>query len=639
MSSLHIRHLIEYSFTYPPLRQSIASYSFIPLDELWKRGETSYTHNSTVAITYNQGIERAHPTTSRLMERIQTKSNLSIRAVRAPTTGLWKKMGKKTVRTMSIVSALKPKPSQSLQREMIPPNASSSSVTKQQFMTKKETPDDKWTARTPWLTYVSTEARSAASKRKLFPDTSRINKMATREKQLQQEERAKSKTKAEDMSKSAVAMARADLTSSTSLPQKVVEPDVPRDLTKMTALAAETRRRLDPDIYFATGNPKINHDFFDQTMSYDARASVDVRNMRFITRPKQSDISYVVHPEYKNSYNKSEEYRKQLLQDMKKIKQPIVKPRHVPERCPVKVSRLDEPVGNLETYLLRLLAQQQLERSLKDKMPDVSNATTEWIGPKQMEQSGLEKRRSSGQMLISRSNFRSEATRHRQQLDKELSTTAEDRPTSGPERHTRSSLLQQRKMKENNPFKNARLCEDTRKREEKNLVLRRPTIFNYHESGKCQKFPWTLSKSLTSSSLSQQPKPEINNPRDSSHEMLTTPLEPTISSSVEPVAENTVDYIKVRVASTEMKRKLQDVPLIVLDDKDLPDTDETSSPCYSLAPASKEAPDPHEEVAPDAIVLQFDGQQLVGYLVERLAAGPHPFALPGLMQLLGLVAL
>ena len=47
-------------------------------------------------------------------------------------------MGKKTVRTMSIVSALKPKPSQALQREMIPPNASSSSVTKQQSMTKKE---------------------------------------------------------------------------------------------------------------------------------------------------------------------------------------------------------------------------------------------------------------------------------------------------------------------------------------------------------------------------------------------------------------------------------------------------------------------------------------------------------------------
>ena len=71
-------------------------------------------------------------------------------------------------------------------------------------------------------------------------------------------------------------------------------------------------------------------------------------------------------------------------------------------------AKLDEPVGNLETYLLRLLAQQKLERSLKDKMPDVSNPTTEWIGPKQMEQSGLEKRRFSGQMLSSRSNFRYE---------------------------------------------------------------------------------------------------------------------------------------------------------------------------------------------------------------------------------------
>ena len=30
-------------------------------------------------------------------------------------------------------------------------------------------------------------------------------------------------------------------------------------------------------------------------------------------------------------------------------------------------------------------------------------------------------------------------------------------------------------------------------------------------------------------------------------------------------------------------------------------------------------PDPHEEVVTDAIVLQFDGQQLMGYLVERLA--------------------
>ena len=39
---------------------------------------------------------------------------------------------------------------------------------------------------------------------------------------------------------------------------------------------------------------------------------------------------------------------------------------------------------------------------------------------------------------------------------------------------------------------------------------------------------------------------------------------------------------------------------------------------YSLASTSKEAPDIHE-VAPDATMLQFDGQQLVGYIVERLA--------------------
>ncbi|KAI0225618.1 hypothetical protein LSAT2_023648 [Lamellibrachia satsuma] len=146
-----------------------------------------------------------------------------------------------------------------------------------------------------------------------------------------------------------------------------------------------------------------------------------------------------------------------------------------PAKCIASV-QLREPIDGLENALLRTIAEQKIEQTRMTKIHSVTGAL-DWIGPKSELPHGH--KANEGRTHSSRATCKSAATRHRQHLDI-LAASNEDCPTSGDARHTRSTLLRQRKAREAaSPEGNVRLCQEKKMRDHMSKDENKQSILTY----------------------------------------------------------------------------------------------------------------------------------------------------------------
>ncbi|KAI0213963.1 hypothetical protein LSAT2_000939 [Lamellibrachia satsuma] len=144
---------------------------------------------------------------------------------------------------------------------------------------RKQSFDQPFSPKTPWRGPVLRKSNHV----KLFPTKSRINEMAARERQLESERLEAMEAVRSELSNGTKNTRKKKKLVEVEQPQKEKEirkpplpplkfiKSPPRDPNIPSAANEFTRMTMDAFRYFPTGNPKFYHDFFDQTMSYDAR--------------------------------------------------------------------------------------------------------------------------------------------------------------------------------------------------------------------------------------------------------------------------------------------------------------------------------------------------------------------------------